>query len=122
MTNINSNTNSNQGNGLTFAGVAETLYLLTDSDLATVDPASGVDTIIATLSLVGFPALVGSPKYVAAATRPSDGVVFVIVKDYAQKTDTYLGTLNLTTGAVTLVGKTTEAMEGISFVPLSSIP
>ena len=126
-TNINSNTASGSGNGLTFADPSETLYLAEGSSpgrLCTINPATGVDAVVASIVYPpGFAA--ADPGIVAMTTRPSDGVVFVLIKDGAGgggTKDTFLGTLNLATGEVTIISMTTSKMEGLAFVPKSMVP
>jgi len=124
-TSISSTTGSGRGNGLTFADPAETLYLAEAGNgiLCTVDPASGADAFIANLTYTGSAG--ANPGIVAMTTRPTDGVVFVLVKDGAGgggTKDTFLGTLNLATGEVTIISMTTTKMEGLAFVPASIVP
>ena len=126
-TEINSSTASGTGNGLTFADPNETLYLAEGSNpgrLCTVDPATGVDAFVTNIVYPpGFGA--ADPGIVAMTTRPTDGVVFVLVKDGAGgggTKDTFLGTFNLATGEVTIIAMTTTKMEGLAFVPSNLVP
>jgi hypothetical protein len=112
------------GTGTTF-GTDGTLYVAGGDELWTIDLVSGVPTLIGALTLTGFPALGGRQTIGAMATRPTDGVVFGILKDGGgggRTTATFLVTINLTTAEVTNVGAHTELMDGLAYIPTSLLP
>lgn len=125
FTEINPDTPSSSGNGMTF-GADGTLYLASDEELYVVDPADGGATLVAGFTYTGFPAFVGGgPTLGALTTRASDGTIFGILKDGGGgggAGPTYLVTLNTTTAEVTNVGVNTEKLDGLAFVPGALFP
>ncbi len=109
------------GKGTTFS-LAEVLYVVGDGDLFSVDEVAGTYALIGTVTFTGFPAL-HSTDIQSMATRPSDGVIFAIVRDGGRRshTATYLSTLNVATGEATFVGQTVDLMDGLAFVPTTFI-
>ena len=112
------------GTGTTFSADG-TLYVAAFRDLGTINLTTGAETEIA-MSYTGFPTFVNSSQTIGSmATRPSDGVVFGLLKDGGRSgtlQPTYLVRINLTTGEVTNIGQQSELMDGLAFVPTDELP
>ena len=113
------------GTGTTFS-LAGGLYVAADDELWTINLTTGVPGLIGTLSFTGFPAFASSSQTIGSmTTRPSDGVVFGILKDgggVGSTQTTFLVTVNLATAVVTNVGPQSELMDGLAYVPTSMLP
>jgi hypothetical protein len=108
------------GKGTTFS--SDTLLYVFGGDLLTeIDVEALTDREVGTFTLTGFPTLVDlTPTLGSMTTRPSDGVVFGILKDGGgggSTTTTYLVTVNLETAEVTNVGVNTNLLDGVAFIP-----
>jgi len=113
------------GTGTTFSNDG-TLYVAAFRDLATINLATGDTDVVGTMTYTGFPTFVNASQTIGAmTTRPSDGVVFGLLKDGGRSgtlQPTYLVTINLTTAEVTNVGQQGELMDGLAFIPTSVLP
>lgn len=109
----------NGGTGTTFS-LDEVLYVAPRGELWTVDLGDGTPILIGALTYTGFPAFTQSSQTIGSmATRPSDGVVFGILKDGGNSgtlQPTFLVTINLATAEVTNVGLQTHLMDGLAFI------
>jgi len=113
------------GTGTTFS-TGGALYVAADDELWEMNPATGVPTLIDQFTFAGFPAFGSASQTIGSmATRPSDGVVFGILKDGGGVNATqvtYLVTISLTDAVVTNVGPQSELMDGLAYVPTSQLP
>ncbi len=114
----------NGGTGTTFS-LSEVLYVAPRGELYTVDLSNGTPTLIGALTYTGFPAFTQTSQTIGSlATRPSDGVVFGILKDGGNSGNlqpTFLVTVDLATAEVTNVGAHTQLMDGLAFIMTSLI-
>ncbi len=106
------------GNALTFVG--DRLYLASGEELLELDTFSGEPTKVADLTLTGFPSSTDVDfNIISMTTRPSDNTVFAILMDQENSgKNTYLCTINLSTGLVTNIGPTGPRVGGIAWVPV----
>lgn len=115
----------NGGTGTTFTSDG-TIYVAPRGELYTVDIDTGVPTLIGATTYTGFPAFTQSSQTIGSmATRPSDDVVFGILKDGGNSgtlQPTFLVRVNLTTAEITNVGQHSERMDGLAYVPTSVLP
>ncbi|MDH3207978.1 MAG: hypothetical protein OEO79_15335 [Gemmatimonadota bacterium] len=113
------------GTGTTFS-TGGTLYVAADEELWTINLTTGAPAMIGQMTFTGFPAFNSTSLTVGSmATRPSDGVVFGVLKDGGGVNSTvvtYLVRVNLTTAEITNVGPQTELMDGLAYVPTSVLP
>jgi hypothetical protein len=116
---------NNGGTGTTFTSDG-TIYVAPRGELYTVNIATGTPTLIGAMTYTGFPTFTETSQTIGSmATRPSDGVVFGILKDggnIGTLQPTFLVTVNLTTAEITNVGQHSELMDGLAFVPTTLLP
>jgi DNA-binding beta-propeller fold protein YncE len=106
------------GNGIAFplSASTQTLYHANDVSLNSLDQSAGSATLIAAL---GFsPPADEDPRVNALDFDLVSGILYASVKD-GTRTDreNYLATIDLTTGAVQLLGASVEGLDAIAFVP-----
>lgn len=115
----------NGGTGTTFTSDG-TIYVAARAELWTVNITTGAPTLIGAMTYTGFPTFTESSQTIGSmTTRPSDGVVFGILKDGGNSgtlQPTFLVTVNLATAEITNVGQHSELMDGLAFVPTSALP
>jgi hypothetical protein len=103
------------GNAIEFAG--STLYHSNTQNLHVLDTASGLATVVAPM---GFqtPFANGDARLAAMKRHPGSGTVYCLIKGGTGGTLTWLGTVDLATGAVTNIGDTgVGTLDAIAFVP-----
>jgi hypothetical protein len=107
------------GNGLAFSGT--TLYLANDGGggqgtLWTINQSTGAETAL--VSLTYDPAFVGSdPRVNGMKFDPATGTLWASVVTGGGKSGTaanYVGTINITTGAVSFVGTTVSGLDAVA--------
>lgn len=119
VTEIGDTTQCNPGNGLAFS-LADVLYhfdQLNGGTLYTVNTGSGVSTPSVPPT---FPPL-NNPRINAMDTQPSTGVLFASVNDGSSgQGPNYLGTVNINTGIVAILGQSVNGLDAIAFAPQES--
>ena len=114
----------NGGGGTTFSQ-AEALFVAARNELWSVDLQTGAPTLIGAMTYTGFPAFTQASQTIGSmATRPSDGVVFGLLKDGGNSgalQPTFLVQVNLATAEITNVGVQTHLMDGLAFIQSSLI-
>ena len=106
------------GRALTF-GSDGTLYEGGDSGFYTWDLGTGLTTLVADYTHVGFPAFnTGGGDVVSLATR-SDGEIYCLIEDHnsSDMGQIFLATIDPATAVVTNIAQMSELVEGIAFVP-----
>jgi hypothetical protein len=113
------------GTGTTFS-TAGALYVAGRDELWTINLTTGVATLVNDMTYTGFPAFTqGSQPIVSMTTRASDGTVFGLLRDGGTSgtpQPTFLVRVNLATAEITNVGRHTEIMDGLAYVPMSVLP
>jgi hypothetical protein len=108
---IGPGTNS-AGDGLVFSGGL--LYLMPSGDSGsyyTVDPTTGVVTLVGTLSGSAVGGAVS-----AATTQPGTGTVFIAINGGGGQ----VGRVDLATGVITLIGAAVNGIDALEFGPATS--
>lgn len=115
---ISSVSEGSSGKGTTFS--EGLLYVAGDIRLTEIDIAGGTSALVADFTFVGFTFAEASQTIGSMATRPTDGVVFGIVKDGGGRSNTsttYLVTIDVATAVVTIVGANTNLLDGLAYIP-----
>jgi len=100
-----------RGNGLVFSP-SDILYQA-DSQVHIVDQATGQATN--PVPLIYSPPADNVPRPAAMAFDPSSGLYYAIIKDGFQfSPETYLATIDLQSGVVTIIGETHDFMDGLA--------
>ncbi|MHC4490208.1 MAG: NHL repeat-containing protein, partial [Planctomycetota bacterium] len=128
---------SNNGNGMTFVGPV--LYVASDDDLLTVDPATGAGTLVGEFSFGGFTTseLSGLERYsIVSMTTDASGTIFAILQQGGgggggrRGEPTYLVTIDPDGPVINKVGQiflgpivdpTPLPLDGLAFVPTAFI-
>lgn len=98
------------GNGITFFG--SNLYHANEVDLSTLDVATGAETILFPL---GFSAPADNfPRFSALTVDFMGRVVGALIDGSASAPETHLATLNIGTGAATVLGPTQAGLDAIA--------
>lgn len=106
-----SGTGFNGGNGIAFSS-GNVLYHVNRTNLSTLDQTTGLATPIHPMT---YPApLTAAARASAMEFNPGSGQLVAIIKDAGA---TYLGTIDINTGNVTVIGNTGQAgLDGMAFV------
>ncbi|HYD50902.1 MAG TPA: hypothetical protein VEB21_21275 [Terriglobales bacterium] len=114
------------GNGLASNVAGEMFGAATDDSadsaaLFSVDPSTAISTMIATLT--GMPG--SADASVSALAFNSSGILYGAVQNFSSSLngfDSFLVTINTSTGAVTTLGQTFDRLDAIAFVPSGVSP
>jgi hypothetical protein len=108
------------GKGATF-GSDGLLYVAGGDKLTRIRLSRMEDTIVGTLSYVGFPTFVNYSVAIAALATRADGVVLALVQDgggpAGAVTTTFLAAVDLETAVVTHLTATSTPLSALAYVP-----
>ena len=100
---------SNGGNGIAFS-LEDTLFHSNRDFLHTLNQVTGVATRVGPVS---YPALGGSPRANSMAYHPATHVPYISIP--TDGGPSYLGVMNTTTGAVTIIGTPVTGLDALAF-------
>ena len=126
---IGASTTCDAGNALGFS-LTDILYQIDlglgiDGSLYIVDQVTGTAALSMPISLLGFPGgLSGSGVRINAMDfNPVTGVAYVSVNaGDSGGADNFLGTLDVTTGAITHIGSTVDGLDGLAWIETAEVP
>jgi hypothetical protein len=101
----------NAGNGLAFSPDGR-LYHADNIDLDTLDSGTGLATLLVPLSF--SPPADNFPRINAMDFDPNTGILFVSLNDGSGE-ENYLSTIDIITGAVSVIGPTVGGLDAIAF-------
>ena len=103
------------GNGMAFSP-GDTLYHGNEFELHTLDQTTGAATLVT--ALVWSPPMDDFPRPNAMDYDPDTGVLYASLNDgYGGAPENHLGTIDTTTGVVTVIGATVDGLDAIAFAP-----
>ena len=117
-TEVGTDFDAGSGNGIAFSPTG-TLYHADDINLDTLDPNTAELTTLVALSF--SPPADNFPRINAMDFDPKSGILFASLNDgFGGENENYLASVNLTTGVVTIIGRTVDGLDALAFVPMAA--
>ena len=104
------------GNAIAFSPT-DVLFHASEGPLETLDPVTGLATLVA--NLIFLPPADNFPRINSMDFHPATGVLYAILNDgFGGSPENYLATIDVVTGAVTIVGQSAGGLDGLAWAPV----